>query len=372
MSIATWDIWLCDPRGNRIALLDETITFASTIEANRVGKVAVKLPAKYDGLYGPDYILDMWRTPTGGEPKQHNAYFIRRWLYDRQNDTDTTTLFGYDLNELLNRRIIAYYANTAYTIKTDNAGDIIKALVRENLGSSATDTDRNLASLGLAVGADLGDGYSITKGCSWRNLLVVCQEIAEASRLNGSDLYFGFVPTYGDTGTISPTFTTWATRPGQDHGSTSNSRVIFGETWGNLSSPSIEYDYTEEASVVYAGGQGDGIARNVVEIEDSTRSGRSVWGRREVFTSATGEDTTAAVTSRAQAVLEASRARLRFGATLLDSEQARYGIHWGWGDTVVAEYRGSQFDGIIKGVQIDVDDAGNETIVATLEIEADV
>ena len=118
---------------------------------------------------------------------------------------------------------------------------------------------------------------------------------------------------------------------------------------------------------MYTGGQGEEAEREIVEVSDAARIGMSPWNRREGFADARNESTTAGVTAKGNEVLAAGRPRLRFSASLKDTELARYGMEWEFGDRVTASYRGRQFDGMIKAVTIGVD--GDESIGARIEVE---
>lgn len=367
-----WEIWLCDPTGTRLALLDMVSTFQVNRVVNDISVFEMTLPGDFDdSLLRIDGLVEFWRGVEGNDLKLFNVYFIRYIAYhDEDEVTEAITVRGYDATELLNRRIVAAYAGTDEARKTDNAGDIIKAFVEENLGGDATDSDRDLSDY-ITVQPDLADGASLTKGASWRSLLTVCQEIAAASETAGTPLYFGFEPVFGTTG-ITFDFRTYEGQPGQDHSTSGEAPVYFGKSYGNLSMSWLIYDYGEQVTVVYAGGQGDKEAREIVEVENAEQSGLSIWNRRERFINAVGEETTAAVTSRANAALRAGEVLARFAGNLLDSDETRYGVDWAWGDLVRIKYRDKQFNGLVRMVDIWVDSSGKETINVRVEVESDV
>jgi hypothetical protein len=364
---ATWEIWLDDDRGKRLALVNEASKFYVSKSCNNPGWFNLTLPGDFDDelISIPDGIVEYWRAPTDGALKWVNGGFIRRLRYgeDKENGRDYIEVAGPTFLELLKRRIIAYAAGTSQADKTDYSDDMLKELVDENLESASTDTDRDLTNFNFTVSGQGSDGPSVSKAFSWTRLLYTMQEITEMSREDGTELYFDIVASAASENEISLRFYTFTDYPGIDR--TGDSMLVFGKEYGNLSNPLLEYDYVNEVNYIYAGGQEEGSEREVVEVEDATAIGRSVWNRREAFVDCRDLSTTASITDRANAELQKRRAKLRFSADLNETDNMRYGIEWNWGDKVVATYRGKQLEGIIKAVSF----SGKNKISARLEVE---
>jgi hypothetical protein len=241
---------------------------------------------------------------------------------------------------------------------------MMKVIVRENMGASAV-AARDLTANGFSVQVDLSLGPSMSKAFAWRNVLTVLQEIADAAKIAGTAVYFDIVPTSDTT----CEFQTFANIRGNDHSATSAQPVTIGVEFGSLATPAYEEDRSAEANYVYAGGQGEGASRVIVEVSDSTRIGASVWNRQEVFADARNEDTTDKVTAVARAALKAGEPTKRFSGNVVDTPGCRYGIEWGFGDKLTATYLGAQYTAMIKAVTVGVDSNGNETITARLDAE---
>jgi hypothetical protein len=266
--------------------------------------------------------------------------------------------------DLLKRRIVDYPAGNAMaTVTSGVADDSIKRIIRENLGASATDTTRDLTSAGLSVAANTAQGAAVVYSFPWRNVLSVCQAIAEASREAGTAVYFDIEPTVSTNLTF--TFQTYPTRRGSDR----TSSTLVGYDIGNMASPSLDEDYTSEVNWCRAGGQGEEADRMTATSQDTERSGASVWARAEYFQDARHLTTSAALTDAADARVSAGRPRLRFEGTLVSTPSTLYGRDWGHGDTLSCVYAGRQFDADIRGVRVEVDISGNETIEAKLEAD---
>jgi len=357
----------------RLALIDNLIDFDIVKVANSVSYCSVTLPGNFSDLYattvGVDYMIEFWRSPAQGAMQMEAVFFVRDISYEEDiKGNDLIILAGPDGNDLLDRRIIAYAAGTSYSDKTDYADDMMKAIVRENLGSLATDSDRNLTSLNFTVAGDISGAPSITKGFAWRNVLTVLSEIAAISAENDTELFFDVVPVVISSSSIGFEFRTFINQPGQDRTYDSNNPILFSKEWGNLYDPIMRFDYTSEANHVYGGGQGEGTDRTISEQVDLARVGLSVWNRREKFADARNETTSNGVANKAEEVLNESRPLKRFTGSLLDTPQARYGVDWFFGDKVEISYRGIQFQGIVKALRIKMDKEGNEIITAKVEV----
>jgi len=241
----------------------------------------------------------------------------------------------------------------------------MKAVVRENLGALAA-VDRDYTDNGFSVQVDVSLGPSITKAFSRRNVLDLLQDLSGIARENGTDVYFSVVPTTVNTFE----FQTFIEQPGVDRRYPGgDSPYIFSTSRGNLSMPYLEDDYEDEANFIYAGGQGQGDAREIQTAQNDDSINQSIWNRREAFRDARNEDTAAGTLADAEAMLTSSRAKRRFNAMLLSGENARYGLDWNWGDRVTVEYLGERLDALIRAVNVNVDTSGLETVEGRVEVE---
>lgn len=369
-----WEIWLSDQTGSRIRLLDETSGFACTKIRNGIGACTILLPPIYDNLFSLDNILEFWHQPTGGNLRLFNAYFVRRWKFeDKAGGSEYTKLWGQDANYLLSGRIVAYDAGSAQADMTDEYDDMMKAIVTDALGADAG-TGRILTSVGggVTVAGDLSAAPSATKAFAWDNVLEALNDIAQASRQAGTPLFFDMVPVYTSAGILSWQFQTFVNQRGADRGTTSDNPAYFGRAWGNLNSCYYEIDRTDELNYVYGRGQGEGGARLVGDASDSTRYGASIWNRREGYCNAAaggGGDSADTTSSAAEARLERYRPVLSAGGELLDTPQSRYGVDWDFGDTVVMDIRGKQFDADVIAVGFSMDENGYQTTDFRAEVE---
>lgn len=362
-----YEVWLGDPRGNRLALVSDFSSLQASRVTNNLGACSLVLPADYDAFLQPDGLVEVWRKPDGGAMRLFNVYMYRLWNFDDAGGADITSISGKDGKSLLTRRIVANAAGTTISAKTNYADDLMKEVVSQSCTTAASDQDRSWGGLNFTVADNLSDAPSISLGFAYRDVMDVLKDASEASRKNGTRLYWDVIPQFQSNGSIGWQFTTNIDQPGIDR--TGADRVTFGREFGNLTKGRLTFDYTDETTVVYSLGQGLEDDRVVEEVEDTTRSARSVWGRIEESYNAAGQaSTTAEVAAAGQARLSERRPRLRLNGQLIDSPQARFGVDWNFGDAVCVTHRGYQFDVIITAVTLSIDGRGKEKIDASFEL----
>jgi hypothetical protein len=371
MSDTYFEIWLHDPTGQRLALLDRALDLDYVLAANTLTQWRLTLDA--DALkpswIRKDMIISVWRATTGKPLRADFAGFLTRWLfYDDDDGVGYLALTGPSAMAILDRRIIAYTADSTQSSKSDYTDDMLKEIVDENAGSSATDSDRDLSGAGLAIAADVSAGLSTTRAFAWRNVLTTFITLAEAAEQNGTPIYFDVVPIMA-ADSITFEFRTYTNQRGTDRTYSSDNPVIFGKEWGNLRRPLLEYDHSNEANYIYVGGQSEAADRKIVERSDTARIGASPWNRCERFIQATNEKTTAALQARGDAALEEYRPRIRFQGELLSVPGTLYGTDWAFGDRVTAVYRGVQIDGTADRVRVRLRPDGSEQVVAKMKVE---
>ena len=149
-----------------------------------VGKASsflITLPATENlDIFQNDNRFRPYRSIHGRAPYNDNeaCYLLRKKII-----TDSFFQFsGRYINEILSRRIVAYDSGSAFTLKTDNVGDLIKQFARENIGSSidpSRDTSVSSADLVtpgyLTIEADKGDGISTTREIARDKMLGIFQ-----------------------------------------------------------------------------------------------------------------------------------------------------------------------------------------------------
>lgn len=376
--------------GQHIGILDKVSSFEYVIkyDDDGIGYGLFTLPGDMDlSLIGllqgqPDRRIEVWRGTTDTRKRLESVCFIRYGSFTTFPDGVTEYMVGGpDQNDLLKRRIVYYRNNQAEASKLDYADDMMKEIVAENLGPSASPTvlspafDRDLTDWGLSIQADVTQGANIKMTFPYQRLDELLLDIANVSEeesvredppMGGAPsgrvrIYSSVVPVASN----SFEFRTWANQPGKDRTS-GDSRLIFSPERGNLNNPFLELDYNDEINYVLAAGQEMGLVRTWTEAQDSVRIQASAINLREGFIDARNAHA-GELQSEANQMLREYRPIRRFTGEVVDTEWSRYGVHWNAGDRVIADYLGIQFPCFIASVHVRVDGDGRETIIGRLE-----
>ena len=344
---------LADPQG---AHLIEIANYASydyvlNCAPGGVGVLEFELPNSFDAsLLREDGRIGAWRAIGGRPPSLDNGaiYLIRSIDYG----STSIKVRAYHATSLLDRRIIAYDAGTTYTSKgPDFADDLIKEFVNQQMLAGIVGADRDGVetyadvSAYLTKAADLGLGASISKAATRRRLLDVCVDLANASATAGTYLTFEVIAPTESTLELR----TYTTQRGQDRRAGTTNPVILSELRGNLENAHLVVDYSESASFIIAGGQGEEDLRLIGTAFDATRAGATPFGRIERFRDASNVATQAAVDDEADSQLRAARPIIYASGDLVETPGLTRGIDFDLGDMATVELAGQQYD-----VRIDI------------------
>ena len=280
------------------------------------------------------------------------------------------TIRGFDPMYLLEGRIVAYQTGTAEASATDYAGDMMKEAVRTNIindedyGGSGLTPPRTMTD--FEVAADLGDGSSITRAFSWDDLLGMLKDTHEASVIaagdSGTGVYFGISTSLGDGNKPTFLFYTSTGQPGADR--TGKTTLSFEN--GSVAEAEFVQDYSQEVTVVYAGGQGTKDNRTISKQSSSARYNASRYNVREAFAWGTMAETAAGVAGEAYKRLNEGRGREMLQITIQDSELVRYQLDWNVGDKISYDVLDVQGDEIVRSVGVSVSSDG-ERLTTRLE-----
>jgi hypothetical protein len=351
--MSDYEIRRYNTSGNLLGITTAFTKLTSIRTENTVGVLDLILPAgkfQYED-FSVNQIIEVWREKNGVlELQGETAYFLRDWEIQSSKGERLIRLMAYDANWLLSTRIVAYDAGAATSEMTDYADDMMKAIVTDALGGDAA-TSRQLSALSIA--SDLSASEELSKAFSRRNVLTVCQELAQAATEAGTNTYFDVVRT----GVATFEFRTYTGQRGVDHGRTSGDMRPVGEQYGNFEDVTFGTYHSGEENYIYAGGQGEESAREIVEVSDSVRIADGYpFNRCEGWIDARHADTTALVTAEANAGLGEGKPRQVLTGRLVDTAGLRYGIDYGFGDVLSVEAFGYKVDCHVRSVRRTVQD----------------
>lgn len=361
---------LKDYSGNALAIIPDFFSLEYTRIVNNVGQLDMQLPVSYVSLFQPFFTLEVWRSAGGGATGMYldtETVWIVTSIALVLDDSGQLVLHvtAQDANRILDRRYVAYYAASAEASKTGVAGDLMKEVVTENISSTASDyagtTDRGLPSTLFSVQANLGDGASISMSFSWRKVLSVLQDMAAASTTAGTYMAFDVV-TNGYSGVLE--FRTYAGQRGIDH--RTNNPIILDPYAGNLAATSLTFDYTEEATFVYAAGQGTESSRTMATASNADRLNIASLARNEFFQDARQAANSTQVQDAADAALRDNRGLVTYESKIIETPSNRYGIEYKFGDILPCQFLNQLVDCMLTKVHVTVS-GGLETIDVGLQ-----
>ena len=364
---ADYEVKVIHPDGRYEDHIDQFLSLEYTLVVNDVGSMTIVLPGNYPRTFiKPDWRFEIWRTVEGVSRLEGDTQWIIQEIREARDDSGnkTLTVVAYDWKIVLRRRIVAYAPNTGlgYSYNVGTSDDVLKSLFNRNFGTTALDTTRNIATY-LPGSGTTGSGVTMGMEFSRQNILDTMQKIAATSRQLGVPLYFDIITQAPPVGL---TFLTYINCRGIDRRTGQPNALRIGTEDGNIGAYEISEVYTDEITYVYAGGAGDDDLRLLSTQEDTGRSGRSFYGRKEAwfdFNETTDQDL---LDSQAQAALYQNRPSKIFTGRLINTEGTLYGRDWGHGDYVTISTETEAFNCIISAIQVSVSDNGGEAIDAGL------
>lgn len=313
--------------------------------------------------------LEVYRRSAGGELVRvgDTQWIVKlvRYKADEQNETYLHIL-AYDAMHILDKRIVAYVDGTPYTSKTMHADDMLKAIVRENLGALATDYHRDLSDW-MIVERNLSAAPIVTKSeFGMQKVMPILNDICELSSSAG--VYLSYDIIY-DESIGKLVFKTYTQQRGADRGSSSSAPIYLSHhtdpisvMGGGLDYASIEIDATDERSYVYSGRQSEDTNAILGEMGNDIVINSGPFARTEDFIT-TGESLEYNdIMTEAHAWLQHKYRNLILNAHIQETNDLQFGRNYGFGDIVALRYLGTTLNIHLDEFKITVDGDGKEDI----------
>lgn len=356
---ASYSIMIKSHVAARLARLHRFTRLEYILVESGIGVAIIEVPELLPaGLLVEDNRLEIYRKAFGGLKYLDGdaVFLLRDWETFQVSPTRVqTTLVAYSANELLDRRIVAYNEESSLGENSGPADDVMKAFTRQNLGSLASDNDRDLSAY-VAVQADAGAGPTISKEAPYRSLYKTLQELAQTSADAGTPVFFDIVKSSAS----GLEFRTYRTVRGVSRLRSDAAPLVLSLSNGSLSDVKREYLSRDEENVIYLKPE---------ETPAATNAGRlvvSALNRREGLSTA-GSDS-AARSAEAEAALRAGRVREVYTATMQNTNRIQYGRNVGFGDRVPIIFNRRQGTARLESVRVTVENF-SETINVGLRIE---
>lgn len=370
-----YEIWLQSPGGVFLTSLDTIISCQYARTENDGGELTLTVPVDaYDpGLFQPFGRILVMRSVNGQSffVDLETPWFIVDGPIEVLDDEGSSVLRITCLDALgliLNSRNVAYNDNNEFTYKLDEADDMCKAVVRENMGSLATDTDRDLSNY-LNVAPDVAAAPIIRFGSFARQqVLDVLQDIADASAQDDTPTWLGFDIVLANEQTGLLEFRTYVGQRGNDHSfPNGNPPLILSPNVGNLSRVEMGKLYKDAYSVIYAGGAGFGDIRPILSVENDEMLALSPFSRIEKFVDGSQILEVDSLEEFARGELEKARPKQFLSGTITETEGAVRGVHWDYGDLVAVSYGGATFNARVDKIAVRLEAAKGGGLVDSVE-----
>lgn len=248
------------------------------------------------------------------------------------------TLYSRGFTDILNYRYVIPVGEE-YQIESGVASKVIIAYT-----TPYTSGERSFP-VPFVVAVPDSFGNYVTRKIKQTRLLDVIQSIAEEG-----ETYFGVDYTFPPTTLTFKVKNVWGT----DRRNTQ----VFSLSYGNIKNILRSYNTREEINYVYVGGAGQGEERTLYE----TNTSYGPWGRKEGYTDAREENTTAGYRTVGQAFLEANKPTETFSFELHQTTNCRWLYQWELGDLISVQHAETSYDKLISEVTVDYNDTGREVI----------
>lgn len=346
--------------GTKLAQFTNYLTLSYSQKVNGVGVLELALP---EGHINSTEIalnnrVEVYRQNIAmGLPWTLDFVGLMRWWEYKYTDHLYCTARCYSLMWLLQKQIVAWYANTANrTAFVDaNAETIAKTLVSYNLGSSATTGNGRLLDgtlTGFTVEADATRGNELDWYSAWDNLLETLQELSD---VGGGD--FNVVRTAA----ASEEFRWYAGQLGTDRTAT----VKFALERGNMENPTLTFDYTDQVTKAVVCGKGEDSAR---ATSIRTSADYSSSNHVERYVDASGTEAAGLPDKGDQAMAEHAFQRT-FAFDARQTPSSFYGLHYFLGDLCTAQWLGMSYTVKVDAATIARNTDGSEEVKVELAVQ---
>lgn len=307
------------------------LRLSATRVISGVGALAIEIPRK-QLLFPPPIDSRIAVFYRGG---LFASYLLRGIGYRYDGSSDVMILYGLCYNSLIDRRIVAYHAGSPQSSKTGAWDDVMRAFVRENLGSDAG-SSRSIMAYGFAVEDDQSIGGEVTVSAAWRPLREALQETASlAAKIYGDKPLWDITPTLDGWRGI---FRVGNRFTGADRRVSRQGAKIITPEAGNIKQIVYEVDHRDERNVVIAAGQGEGISRAVITVADDQAVSQSILNRCETFVDGRSAGTTEELQAIANAALARGKYLVNYQIELAETALFQYGRDVAVGDLVTVQY----------------------------------
>jgi len=362
---ADYYVALKDASGARVALFDKFFRLQYHKQRNEPGWIKLDLylpdPDDREALFVLDGQVEIWRRGDWSGASWYvdfEGLHRRPEYYMLEEGDERFQSWSVGYLDLLIRRIGLYwlynrdaYTRDGYLVIDSTPPEIIEEFVNREAGPGAIYAGVDRRTTGLTLAAIAPAGAAVEETLRNENLLLRCQQIAQAY---GLDIQI--------VGTGAATFEfRCAPYLGTDRRITAADPTIFAPRYGNMRRPRYIVDRLTENTHAFVGGEGTGLDRTIYHGQDAGRSAESPWNRREVFVDARELNTEAKLATRSTGALEEGSPIRDLDFEVIETDACMYGRDYDLHDLVTGIYR-AQLNYRVEAVTVTVDRTGREMI----------
>lgn len=320
-----YSIRIFDSNLNFLGEIDDYISFIFKRSFYSVGTFEILINFNSNN----SYLLDINNyIAIGSDLSKSGIIKFKKLNLDRNGKSNEEVLVkGFTLDYLFNQRVILPPAGQVHDSINSNTESVIHHYINNHI-INATDTDRNVSFLELATNQNRG--ITIDWESRYKNLLEELNDIRYQSKVGISSKILNNKIIYDIF-------------ESEDKTISSGNPVLFSTEYDNIERQDYTQDNSNFKNVGYVGGQGVGIARNIVEIGNETGI-----NRHEMFIDKRNTDV-ANLSTQGQIKLNQFPIFSFLDTEILKSNTFQYEIDWDLGDkvTIVNKKWGLQQDSII-------------------------
>jgi len=366
--VSHYEVRITDYRGNTVAILDEFTNLEYARKVNEIGELSLVIEDKYsDYIITPENRIEVWRTVNDVTKLDMGAtWFIDSVISKIDGNGRFLEVNAKDQICLLDRRVIPYNEGNPTTDKQAEGDDVIKAIMRENFGALATDTDRDLSEY-LTIQVDTTLAPQATVHCAKDNVLDIITDIADACYNSGTFLAFDIIYN-PNTGLFR--FETFINQRGEDMSiATGNGRTVVGIEYGSVSEIVFYDERTDEKNFVYCGKNMVVDIYSQKEASDTQSIALSPFNRKEIFESGSDADDEDELQTLADALLIQHRAHTRAEAKLSqDFALKAYGNTINYGDKITLSFDGRMYTVFVDAISVKISKDKEEIDIVLVDV----
>lgn len=330
MAGASYELYLYEPDNTLSGVIARFEQLDYVLATNEIGTAIVTISGQYSGDIDEDYRLEIYRD---GALVGDTQFFVSEYAVILDDSGQyTTKITAVSALGILDWPIVNYAPGTLESHHTDYAGNVIKQVVRQNIGNLASDAARDM-STNLDVQADADDGAAVTVDVGWTRLWAAVRDVIGASRDAGTEIIVDIVKN----GSGKLELQTFSDQRGDDL----SASVVLSPERGTLRTPRLDKIYAKSASRAIVGGTGQEIWRNVVEVSNVAQVNNTPFGYiKEHFVAEKRATTTTEASQYGDIYLAQNRNKMILSGKPAQSGAAVYGTDYNFGDLVTIEFLG--------------------------------